>query len=65
MIFIFNLSCIFLSCADSPLLMMHPSQIFQKYIAFGESVTHPLAFVKSPSNIGIFGLFLGFAPLVV
>ncbi|KAG5625691.1 hypothetical protein H5410_010909 [Solanum commersonii] len=41
-----------LSCADSSLLMPQPSRILQKYTTFGESNTHPLAFLKSPSNIG-------------
>ncbi|KAH0689002.1 hypothetical protein KY289_016360 [Solanum tuberosum] len=41
-----------LSCADSSLLMPHPSRILQKYTTFGESDKHPLAFLKSPSNIG-------------
>ncbi|KAG5591407.1 hypothetical protein H5410_041921 [Solanum commersonii] len=31
--------------------MPHPSRILQKYTTFGESDTHPLAFLKSPSNI--------------
>uniref|UniRef100_M0ZMB5 Vesicle transport protein SEC20 n=1 Tax=Solanum tuberosum TaxID=4113 RepID=M0ZMB5_SOLTU len=40
-----------LSCADSSFLMPHPSRILQKYTTFGESDTHPLTFLKSPSNI--------------
>ncbi|KAG5619210.1 hypothetical protein H5410_019034 [Solanum commersonii] len=40
-----------LSCADSSLLMPHPCRILQKYTTFGESDTHPLTVLKSPSNI--------------
>ncbi|KAH0729213.1 hypothetical protein KY289_000401 [Solanum tuberosum] len=36
--------------------MPHPSRILQKYTTFGESDTHPLAFLKSPSNIGLSAL---------
>uniref|UniRef100_M1BEH2 Pantothenate kinase n=1 Tax=Solanum tuberosum TaxID=4113 RepID=M1BEH2_SOLTU len=39
------------SCADSSLLMSHPCGILQKYTTFVESDTHPLTFLKSPSNI--------------
>ncbi|KAG5609111.1 hypothetical protein H5410_020392 [Solanum commersonii] len=45
-------------CTDSSLLMPHPSQILQKYTTFGESDTHPLAFLKSPSNIVHFPIIL-------
>ncbi|KAM3303516.1 hypothetical protein P3S67_014546 [Capsicum chacoense] len=40
-----------LSCADSSLFMPHPCRILQKYTTFGESDTHPLTFLKNPSNI--------------
>ncbi|KAG5611680.1 hypothetical protein H5410_022961 [Solanum commersonii] len=40
-----------LSCADSSLSMPHPCRILQKYTTFGKSDTHPLTFLKSPSNI--------------
>uniref|UniRef100_M1AN39 TPR domain containing protein n=1 Tax=Solanum tuberosum TaxID=4113 RepID=M1AN39_SOLTU len=40
-----------LSCTDSSLSMPHPCWILRKYTTFGESDTHPLTFLKSPSNI--------------
>ncbi|KAM3396684.1 hypothetical protein P3S68_000196 [Capsicum galapagoense] len=40
-----------LSCADSSLLVPHPCRILQKDTTFGESDTHPLTLLKSPSNI--------------
>ncbi|PHU11486.1 hypothetical protein BC332_18416 [Capsicum chinense] len=40
-----------LSCGDSSLLMPNPCRILQKNTSFGESDTHPLTFLKSPSNI--------------
>uniref|UniRef100_A0A0V0GV37 Putative ovule protein n=1 Tax=Solanum chacoense TaxID=4108 RepID=A0A0V0GV37_SOLCH len=44
-------------CADSSLSMPHPCRILQKYTSFGESYTHPLTYVKSMSNIGIYNTF--------
>ncbi|KAF3678798.1 putative ABC transporter G family member 32-like [Capsicum annuum] len=40
-----------LSCTDSSLSMPHPCRILQKYTTLGESNSHPLSFLKSPSNI--------------
>ncbi|KAG5588447.1 hypothetical protein H5410_048881 [Solanum commersonii] len=45
--------CLNLSCADSSLLMPHPCWILQTSTTFGESDTHLLTFLKSPSNIGL------------
>lgn len=41
-----------LGCVDFSLSMLHPSRILQQYTTFGESSTHLLTFLKSPSNIG-------------